>query len=234
MSYANNGYKGLSVTFGGGDRCGAAGVSRSTVVSLKCDADRSNIDGTIRFVGESPPCQFNFEMLIRDACPTCGADSFKASLGPCQTNGSQSVYYYRVPEAEGCYGGVPLPPSGWGPCNRCTPNMYDGVWSSCVEQQQQKLFVLSANFSSSTCVQTLDSFPRQEKRPCEVLEAKPGTNAFSLIVSIILVITIVVGIYMWWVSNKKRNLLKRIQELEASEMVAGGVTVPALVAPSSM
>jgi flagellar basal body-associated protein FliL len=43
-------------------------------------------------------------------------------------------------------------------------------------------------------------------------------NPFTIIVSIILVITILVGGYMFWVSNKKSKLKEQIHDLETLEL----------------
>jgi len=223
MTYTGNGYNGVTLTFGNGDRCGSAGTKRVSVIKMLCDPDRSNINGVMRFVGESPACQLNFELLIRDACPACNAQSYRRSEEPCDANGNRPVSYYKLPEAQGCFGGITMPAKTVEPCNRCQPDWYLQTWSSCVKNVQNKLFTLSANYTSTQCIQTPDSFPPKESRACRVLKADVGgVNPFTVIVFIILIMTVLVGIYMCWTSHKKTVLAKRIAELEQATGAPAG------------
>eukprot|EP00759_Apiculatamorpha_spiralis_P000304 PhF_6_TR10061/c2_g2_i1/m.15564 len=62
-TFKTNKYSGVTATYSGGSPCESLSGSRTTVINLLCDLDSSNVDGKIRWAGEYPTCQYNFEIL---------------------------------------------------------------------------------------------------------------------------------------------------------------------------
>jgi hypothetical protein len=206
--FQGNQYSGVTITYTGGGACESS--ARSTKVVLRCDIDQSNTEGKIRFVGEFPPCTYNFEILTPVGCPDCTMDSYKTAYTPCSTNGTQYLIWVKRAAAEGCMGGFQPPAPVQQECNMCKPEFYDAVWSGCdFSGMQHKMWVL--NYTKSGCFEGAKSTNAPESRRCAQLELALGMNPATIVLIVFLILITLCVLAVIYMHKTKNSLLMKYE-----------------------
>eukprot|EP00759_Apiculatamorpha_spiralis_P016365 PhF_6_TR22580/c0_g1_i1/m.32181 len=220
IRFTSNKEKGLTLSYVNGGLCGSLTANEdnryhSSSLRLECDKDRSNTQGILKEIVQTG-CGYNFNLLTPYACPVCTRESYMNRTTECFKNGTYLVKFYKKSEMESCYGGTSLPDPIALPCNRCTRNMYEIIWSACSNHNQYQTFHLLSNYTM--CYEDAESHPEPESRYCIPENNFYGGTKGTLTVIILIVLSLVVmqGCYLG-ISRSLR--LKRAKKEEAQKLM---------------